>query len=133
MQMDLTFGGAVLALSYTAALAAAVAGPAWLRRRRAEAARLQILLTEAVDGALGPLVAPVVRRPLIGPWRIEIAAPLGRPGLVGRILAAAHAALAAAGGPPPGSYRIVLAPRPGAGRRAGRSGRAQWAGGSAAA
>jgi hypothetical protein len=86
--------------------------PAWIRKRRREATRLQADLTDALDSAVGPIVAPVVTRSLWGRWRIELALPFGSPGLAGKILAAANEALSTTHGMPPAAYRIVLAHTP---------------------
>jgi len=80
----------------------------WLRNRRKEAIRRQIALTEAIDSRLGAIVAPVVKKPLWGPWQIQIAVPFSRPATVGRILAVAHEVFSAADGTNPSRYRIVL-------------------------
>ena len=93
--------------------------PDRLRTRRQESIRQQIALTDALDGALGPVFAPVVKRPFLGPWRIEIAAPLVQPTTVGRALAVAHQTLVAEG-IDPGGYRIVLTARESAGRKTPR-------------
>ena len=85
--------------------------PSMVRRRRQEAVRRQIALTEALDSALGPVFAPIVTKPLFGPWRIEIAVPLAHPVMVGRLLGIAHRALAD-GGLAPDAYRIVLGAQP---------------------
>jgi hypothetical protein len=134
METGLTLFGATVALSYIVAFTGVLVGPGWLRRRRQAAARLQIALTDAIDRTLGPLVTPVVRKPLVGPWRVEISVPFRRPGLVGRILAVTHETLAVAEGLQPGSYRIILAQQRDAGRppRPSRVKRTQWAGGAAA-
>ena len=80
----------------------------WLRNRRHEAIRRQIALTEAIDSRLGAIVAPVVKKPLWGPWQIQIAVPFTRPATVGRILAVVHEVLSSADGTNPDRYRIVL-------------------------
>jgi hypothetical protein len=85
-------------------------GVAWVRSRRAEAARLQIALTDALDATVGPIVAPVVRPGLRRPWRIELAVPATRFPLLGRVLAVAHETLSRAEGLRPGQYRIVVSP-----------------------
>lgn len=94
---------------------ALIGGPAvltnWLRNRREETIMRQIALTDAIDGALGAIVAPVVRKPLWGPWRIRIAVPFARPATVGRILAVAHEVLSVADRMNPGRYEIVLTPK----------------------
>ena len=79
METTLNFAWAVIALLVVLGFVGSAILPGWLRRRRSESARRQILLTDALDAELGPIVAPVVTRPFWGPWRIEIAAPLARP------------------------------------------------------
>ena len=135
METALNFAWAVIALLVVLGFVGSANLPGWLRRRRGESARRQIVLTDALDAELGPIVAPVVTRPFRGPWRIEIAAPFARPVTVGRILAVTRRALAA-DGMAPDAYRVVLCDRPdstrGAGKpRAGRAGR-QWANNPAA-
>lgn len=82
----------------------------WLRNRREETIRRQIALTDAIDAELGAIVAPVVRKPLWGPWQIRIAVPFTRPAAVGRILAVAHEVLSAADRLDPGRCEIILTP-----------------------
>jgi hypothetical protein len=130
MGTNLNFVWAVIALLVILGFVGSAILPGWLRSRRGESARRQIVLTDALDAALGPIVAPIVTRPLWGPWRIEIAAPLARPITVGRILAVTRTALGSDGMAPDG-YRVVLYDRPdstpGAGGfRAGGTGR-RWA------
>ncbi len=84
----------------------------WLQNRRHEATRRQIALTEAIDSQLGAIVAPVVKKPLWGPWQIQIAVPFARPATVGRIIAVAHEVLSVADRMNPGRYQIVLTPKP---------------------
>ena len=110
MMMYLPLITVAVALLLVGGFAAFIALPDRLRRRRQESIRHQIALTDALDGALGPVVAPVVKRPFLGPWRIEIAAPLVRPATVGRALAVTHQTLVAEG-IDPGGYRIVLTAR----------------------
>lgn len=130
METTLNFAWAVIALLVVLGFVGSAILPGWLRRRRSESARRQIVLTDALDAELGPIVAPVVTRPFWGPWRVEIAAPLARPITVGRILAVTRRALGS-DGMTPDAYRVVLCDRPdstrGAGKsRAGRAGR-RWA------
>lgn len=80
---------------------------AWRDRRRATAVARQIRLTDAIAGELGAVVAPVVRKPIGGAWRVEMAVPLARPALVARLLAIAHDTLAGM----PGRAEIVLTPQ----------------------
>lgn len=93
---------------------ALVAGPVLVdrsRRRRALAVERQIALTDALDGRLGPVVAPVVRKPLWGPWEIRIAVPFLHPAALATILAVVEDTL---GGMPDldsRPYRVVLRPQ----------------------
>jgi hypothetical protein len=109
MNTGLTLLGAMIVLSYCLLILSAIILPGWLERRRRETGELQGTLTGAIDAEVGPIVAPVVKRPFWGPWRIEIAVPLGRADTVGRILARAHKTLSAVDGMHPTAYRLVLA------------------------
>ncbi len=101
--------GAVVFVVFTFVL---VGGPTaladWIRHRRQETIRRQITLTDAIDGKLGAVVSPVVRKPLVGPWRIQIAVPFTRAAVVGRILAVTHEVFSAFDGAKPNSFRVVL-------------------------
>jgi len=119
METTLNFAWAVIALLVVLGFIGSAILPGWLRRRRSESARRQILLTDALDAELGPIVAPVVTRPFWGPWRIEIAAPLARPITVGRILAVTRRALGS-DGMAPDAYRVLLCDRPDSTRGAGK-------------
>ena len=81
---------------------------AWRDRRRAAVVAQQIRLTDSIAAELGAIVAPVVTKPLRGPWRAEIQIPIGRPAAVGRIVAIAHDTLTRAGA---GRYELVLTPK----------------------
>jgi hypothetical protein len=120
METTLRLSWAVIALLVVLGFVGSAVLPGWLRRRRGESARRQIVLTDALDAALGPIVAPVVTRPFWGPWRIEIAAPLARPITVGRILAVTRRALGS-DGMAPDAYRVLLCDRPDSTRGAGKS------------
>ena len=109
MDTGLTLLGVTIVLSYCLLILGVIVAPGWLERRRREAGELQGTLTDAIDAEVGPIVAPVVKRPIWGPWQIEIAVPLGRRDTVGRILARAHKMLSAVDGMRPGAYRLVLA------------------------
>ncbi len=109
MNIGTTLLGTTIVLTYCLVVAAAIALPGWLGRRRRETGALQGTLTGAIDAEVGPLVAPVVKRPFWGPWRVEIAVPLGRADMVGRILAQAHKTLSDAEGIHPAAYRLILA------------------------
>ncbi len=112
METILTWVGAVVAPLYLVSL---VGGPMllmdWLRKRREETIRLQIALTDAIDGELGAIVSPVMKRPFWGPWQLRIAVPFARPAAVGRILALAHEVLSVADRMSPDRYQIVLTPK----------------------
>jgi hypothetical protein len=105
-------------------------------RRRAAIAR-QIALTDALDAQFGALVAPMVRKPLFGPWEVWMAVPrLGSSVLAG-ILTAADAVFAGLEGTPQARYRMVLhitanSSHAGPDRRAPRP-TPRWAGTPAAA
>ncbi len=93
----------------------------WVRARRQEMIALQITLTDALDGRLGVLVAPVVTKPFFGPWEVRIAAPLQWPAIRCGVLAVIDEVLSRVEGTNPGFYRIVLSIAP-EGRRATSSG-----------
>ncbi len=95
-----------------------------VRTRRDQSVQRQIALTDALDGRLGPIVAPLVRKPLWGPWEIRIAVPEQRWPAVPGILAVVHQMFSAAKAPGSEPYRIVL--RTDGSSRAGR-GMTQWA------
>jgi hypothetical protein len=137
MHADTQIFWVVLALSILLSFIAMTVLPGWLRSRRQTAVQWQIALTDALDGQLGPIVAPVVTQPLLGPWRIEIAVPLARPKLVGRILAVTHKTLSLAEGMTPSRYQIVLTAQPGSVSRArqarGHRTSGRWIGSAAAA
>ena len=82
---------------------------AWRDRRREATVARQIRLTDAIADELGPIVAPLVRKPLGRPWRVDIQVPVGRPATVSRIVAIAHDTLTRTGA---GRYELVLTPDP---------------------
>jgi hypothetical protein len=100
------------ALAFVVLAFVLVGGPAmltdWIRNRREETIRRQIVLTDAIDGTLGAVAAPVVRKPLVGPWRIQFAVPFSRAVMVGRILAVTRDVFGTFDGAKPNSYRVVL-------------------------
>lgn len=106
-----------------------IGGPAilvdWLRKRRAEEVRRQIALTDAIDSELGSIVAPVVSKPLWGPWRVHIAVPFARPMAVGRILRVAHEVFTIGDGMGPEHYEIVVTPKQGFGGEGREGGTSQ--------
>jgi hypothetical protein len=84
----------------------------WLRKRRQQEVAQQIALTDAIDGQVGVVVAPVVRKPLFGPWEIRITVPVDQSTTVAKILSVVDGAfggVVAAGSRP---YRIFLTARP---------------------
>ena len=83
----------------------------WWHRRQEVAVARQIALTDAIASELGSVVAPVVRRPLLGPWQVEIAVPFARPATVGTVLAIAHRLMAFGQRLSSRDYRIVLTPQ----------------------
>jgi hypothetical protein len=82
---------------------------AWRDRRREAMIARQIRLTDAIADELGPIVAPVVRKPLGRPWRVDIQVPVGRPATVSRIVAITHDMLTRTAA---GRYELVLTPDP---------------------
>ena len=106
-----TLVGALVALVFFGGIAAAVLLPWWLQKRRGELVRRQIALTDALDGALGPIVAPVMKRTLWGPWKVEVAVPLDRLAALGRIVALANDVLSDTMGLSSSDYRIILTPK----------------------
>jgi hypothetical protein len=82
---------------------------AWRDARREGMIARQIRLSDAIADELGPIVAPVVVKPLGGPWRVEIKVPVGRPAIVSRIVAIAHDTLTRSGA---SRYELVLTPEP---------------------
>ena len=79
----------------------------WRDRVRAAAVARQIVLTDAIAEELGAVVAPVVRKGLWGPWRIEVAVPWARAATVGRVVAIAHRVFSRGGG----RYELVVTPQ----------------------
>ena len=91
----------------------------WVRARRQEVIARQITLTDALDGRFGVLVAPMVTKPLFGPWEVRIAVPLQWSAIQGGMLAVIDEVFARADGTNPSSYRIVLSVTPDGRRTAG--------------
>jgi hypothetical protein len=106
----------------------------WFRKRREAAIERQIALTDALDGRLGAMVAPVVTKPLFGPWEVQIAVPCLRFTAVGRILSVVDDVFSGAEGTSSRAYRIFLSVTPGSLRqtREPRS-TTRWASGPIAA
>ena len=115
----LSLAGIVLALSPLLTVGGLFALAEWRDRRRAMALARQIRLTDAIAAELGGVVAPVVSKPLAGPWRVEMRVPVGRPALVSRIVAIAHGTLRDLGVT---RYELVLTPDPAPARRIASTG-----------
>ncbi len=90
-------------------IAGLLALAAWRDRRREAMVARQIRLSDAIADELGPIVAPVVSKPLGAPWRVEIRVPVNRPAAVSRIVAIAHETLTRSGA---AQYELVLTPAP---------------------
>ncbi len=80
-------------------------------RRQAVIAR-QIALTDALDAQFGALVAPVVTKPVFGPWEVRIAVPPLGAAVFARMIAAADAVFAGIGEAPSMRYRLVVRDTP---------------------
>ena len=90
-------------------VAGLLAAGAWRDRRRQASVTRQVRLIDAVGAELSLIVAPLVRKPIGRPWRVDIHVPVGRPVTVGRIVAIAHETLTEA---EPLRYELVLRPGP---------------------
>jgi hypothetical protein len=111
--MDMQVGVILVSVSAFVLLGfALVGGPMllvdWSRNRREAAIGRQIALTDALDAQLGATVSSVVRKPLFGPWEIQIAVPVSRVAAVGRVLAIVGEVLSGGEGMSENSYRVVL-------------------------
>jgi hypothetical protein len=109
MDMGVFVVGALVCVVFAFVL---LGGPAvfagWVRHRRQEAIRRQIALTDAIHGSLGAVVSPVVRKPLVGAWQVQIAVPFTKAAVVGRILATTNDVFSALDGSKPDPFRVVL-------------------------
>jgi hypothetical protein len=100
---------ALIALAaWAALLAAAMAGvvDAFERRRRRRVAA-QIRVTDAVHGALGPIVSPTVVPHRRGPWTVAMSLTPGDFRMAGRLVEVADQAL----GPEERPVRVVFTAR----------------------
>ena len=84
----------------------------WLRKRRLTEIERQIALTDALDGELGAIFAPVVTKPLLGPWEVHIAVPYLEPAMTGRLLSVVDDVFAGTFGVSSSSYQIFLSVEP---------------------
>lgn len=80
----------------------------WARKRREMVTARQIALTDALDGQLGALVAPVVTKSFFGPWEVRIAMPFLRSAILARMLSVIDDVFADGEAVPWSAYRIVL-------------------------
>ena len=80
----------------------------WSRKRWQTVVERQIALTDALDWQLGAIVAPVVTKPLFGPWEIRIAVPFVRSAALARILSVVHDVFSDVEARSGGSYRVIL-------------------------
>jgi hypothetical protein len=94
---------------------------AWRDRRREAMVARQIRLTDAIADEMGPVVAPLVSKPIGRPWRVEVQVPVGRPAVVSRIVAIADDVLTRTGA---ARYELVLTPSPASTRPYGTGPRA---------
>jgi hypothetical protein len=78
------------------------------QRSRAHVIEQQIALTDAIHAQLGAVAAPVVAKPVFGPWRVSFAVPFARPALVEQLVVITSRVLAPVS---PAGVRIVLTPR----------------------
>ncbi len=122
----LIVGGAVFVLFGFVLLGGPMILTDWSRKRRAQVIARQIALTDALDGRLGAIVAPVVKKPLLGLWEVQIAVPFLRSAAVARILSIVGEVFSDTEGNGSSSYRVVLrvkqdAPRETRRRRTRRS------------
>lgn len=104
----------------------------WARKRSRTAIERQIALTEALDAELGPIMAPVVTKPLFRPWEIQIAVPFLRSAVLTRMVSVVDDVFSSVEGGGGLHYRIVLdakqdAPGEARRRRAHRAPK-RWAG-----
>ena len=80
----------------------------WVRTQRQAVIARQIALTDALDARFGPLVAPTVKKPLFGPWEVQIDVPLLGSAVLARIIAVTDQMFAGVEGTPPIPYRMLL-------------------------
>lgn len=103
----------VIGMAAVLVLGLALAGGAWplvdgARQRQEQAVERQIALTDALDAKLGPIVSPVVTRPMRGPWEICIGVPFLQPVAVATVVAVVDDLFSTAEPADSRSYRLVL-------------------------
>jgi hypothetical protein len=113
---------AILTMSSPILLVLGLLGLAtWRDRRREAMLARQVRLSDAIAEEMGPIVAPLVSKPLGRPWRVDVQVPVGRPAVISRIVAVSHDVLTRTGA---GRYELVLTPSPEAARPLGAAPRA---------
>jgi hypothetical protein len=112
MPVDVTLAGGAFVLMLFVLGGGPLLLADWSRKRRQQEIARQIALTDALDAELGPIVAPIVRKPLVGSWEIHLTIPIDQTGTAARVLSVVDCVFAdvdGAGAPP---YRIFLTTRP---------------------
>ena len=84
----------------------------WFRKRRLMQVEHQIALTAALDAEVGVFVAPVVTKPLLGPWEIRIAVPYIESTKMAKVLSVVDGVFAGILGMNSSSYQIYLSAKP---------------------
>ena len=105
MLIALTLAALVVWATLPAAVVARVVDG--LERHRLRRVAAEVRVTEAVHGALGPIVAPTVTRHRGQPWTVTMRLEPRDFGVAGRLVELAEQALGSEGGP----VRVVLATR----------------------
>jgi hypothetical protein len=98
----------VLVAGPALALAGLLALVTRVQRSRTRVIEQQIALTDAIHAELGAVAAPVVVKPMFGPWRVTFIVPFTRPALVEQLILITSRVLASVS---PTGIRIVLTPR----------------------
>jgi hypothetical protein len=119
-----SFLGTLIAVLILVALPAVALGAVLalitrVQRSRTRVIEQQIALTDAIHAELGAVAAPVVVKPIFGPWRVTFAVPFARPALIEQLIVITTRVLGAVS---PAGVRIVLTPRVEAPRVAGLKG-----------
>lgn len=84
----------------------------YLRSRRQRAIERQVALTDALDGRIGALVAPVVTKTFLGPWVIRLALPCVPSTAAAEMLSAVDEVFSGVEGKGALTYRLVLSTKP---------------------
>jgi len=84
----------------------------WRQRRRLMEIEHQILLTDALDREFGGIFAPVVTKPLLGPWAIHLAVPYSEPTILARVFSVVGTVFGGVLGMAPNAYQIFLSAKP---------------------